>query len=46
MLAEVLAATQAKQSAEDRQMAAIHAGTTDRSWVDRALEAAGCQMQA
>ncbi|QFT84630.1 4-hydroxy-4-methyl-2-oxoglutarate aldolase [Halomonas sp. THAF12] len=37
----VLKAAQAKQAAEDKQMAAIHAGENDRTWVDKALEAAG-----
>ncbi|MCS2609788.1 RraA family protein [Halomonas dongshanensis] len=44
MLEEILAATQAKQDAEDRQMAAIREGTVDRSWVDRALAASGCEV--
>jgi regulator of RNase E activity RraA len=40
----VLRAAQAKQAAEDKQMAAIQAGENDRSWVDKALEATGCAM--
>ncbi|WP_110601896.1 RraA family protein [Salinicola lusitanus] len=40
----VLEAAQAKQAAEEKQMAAIHAGENDRSWVDAALKAAGCEM--
>ena len=40
----VYAATNAKQDAETRQMAAIEAGTHDRSWVDAALESLGCQI--
>lgn len=39
---EILKATQAKSSAEIRQMAAIEAGTNDRTWVDRALIERGC----
>lgn len=42
----VLAATEAKQAAEARQMAAIEAGTNDRSWVDAALKKLGCEMPA
>ena len=44
--ATVLAAAQKKQAAEDRQMRDTLAGTLDRSWVDKALEAAGCEMIA
>ncbi|WP_110707245.1 RraA family protein [Salinicola sp. CR57] len=40
----VLEAAQAKQAAEEKQMAAIHAGENDRSWVDAALKTAGCEM--
>lgn len=43
---EVLAATEAKQAAETRQMAAIEAGTNDRSWVDAALKKLGCELPA
>ncbi len=39
---EILQATEAKSAAEITQMAAIEAGTNDRSWVDRALKARGC----
>ncbi|AXC50505.1 RraA family protein [Paracoccus suum] len=42
----VLAATRAKHDAETRQMAAIDAGTNDRSWVDAALKELGCEMPA
>lgn len=38
----VLAATRAKNVAEEKQMAATEAGTLDRSWVDIALRDAGC----
>lgn len=40
----VLAGTRAKHDAETRQMAAIEAGTNDRSWVDAALKKLGCEM--
>ncbi|SPF81765.1 RraA family protein [Pseudoprimorskyibacter insulae] len=40
----VLAQTQAKSAAEIKQMAAIEAGTNDRTWVDRALKERGCEM--
>ncbi|AUJ64984.1 methyltransferase [Aestuarium zhoushanense] len=40
----VLKATQAKSDAEIKQMAAIEAGTNDRSWVDRALKERGCAL--
>ena len=40
----VYAATNAKQDAETRQMAAIEAGTNDRSWVEAALKKLGCQI--
>lgn len=39
---EILKATEAKSAAEITQMAAIEAGTNDRSWVDRALKERGC----
>lgn len=42
----VLAATKAKNEAEIRQMAAIEAGTVDRTWVDKALERLGCAFVA
>ena len=38
----VLAATQAKHAAEEKQMVAILAGTSDRSWVDATLRRLGC----
>ncbi|KRW95635.1 RraA family protein [Paracoccus sp. MKU1] len=41
---EVYARTAAKQEAETKQMAAIEAGTNDRSWVDAALKRLGCAM--
>ena len=40
----ILKATQAKSAAEIKQMAAIEAGTNDRSWVDRALKERGCAL--
>ncbi|KMO20155.1 hypothetical protein NS228_12920 [Methylobacterium indicum] len=39
----VYAAANAKQQGEAKTMAAIRAGTVDRSWVERALEKAGCE---
>ncbi|MFC3126043.1 RraA family protein [Pseudoroseomonas globiformis] len=41
----VLAAAEAKQAAELREMAAIREGTSDRSWVDKALQARGCIIE-
>ncbi|WP_096785367.1 RraA family protein [Rhodobacter sp. CZR27] len=41
---EVFARTVAKQEAEAKLMAAIAAGTNDRSWVDAALRKLGCEM--
>lgn len=41
---EILKSTQTKSAAEIKQMAAIEAGTNDRTWVDRALIERGCQM--
>ena len=41
----VLAAAEAKRAAEDREMAAILAGTSDRSWVLRTLEGRGCEIE-
>ncbi len=38
----VLAATEAKQAAEQREIAAVRAGTLDRSWIDETLKARGC----
>ena len=43
---EVYEKTAAKQDAETRQMAAIEAGTNDRSWVDAALKRLGCEFPA
>ena len=40
---EVYAAANAKQQGEAKTMAAIKAGTVDRSWVERALKDAGCE---
>ena len=39
----ILAATEAKQAAEQKDIAAIRNGTIDRSWVDEALAARGCE---
>jgi regulator of RNase E activity RraA len=41
---EILKKTEAKQAAETAQMAAIHAGTNDRSWVDATLRRLGCEI--
>lgn len=43
---EVYAKTVAKQEAERKQMAAIEAGTNDRSWVDASLRRLGCEFPA
>ncbi|MBE7199530.1 MAG: RraA family protein [Parafilimonas terrae] len=40
---EVFAAADTKQQGEAKTMAAIKAGTVDRSWVERALAEAGCE---
>ena len=40
----VLAATRKKHAAETKQMEQTRAGTLDRSWVDKALIAAGCEF--
>lgn len=40
----VIEAAEAKQAAETKQMAAIGAGTLDRSWVDASLSRLGCEM--
>lgn len=37
-------AARAKHDAEEKQMAAIKAGTSDRSWVDAALARLGCEI--
>ncbi len=41
---EIYAKTVAKGEAEAKQMAAIDAGTNDRSWVDAALKKLGCEI--
>jgi regulator of RNase E activity RraA len=41
---DVYARTVAKGQAETKQMAAIEAGTNDRSWVDVALRRPGCDL--
>ncbi|MDH2328176.1 RraA family protein [Cereibacter sp. SYSU M97828] len=41
---EIYAKTVAKGEAEAKQMAAIEAGTNDRSWVDAALKKLGCKI--
>ena len=42
----VYQAALAKQAAEEVQMASIHAGTSDRAWIDAALGRLGCEMPA
>ncbi|MCV2448298.1 RraA family protein [Paracoccus sp. DMF] len=42
----VYAKTAAKQDAEQKQMAAIEAGTNDRAWVDASLKRLGCEFPA
>jgi regulator of RNase E activity RraA len=41
---DVYTRTVAKQEAETKQMAAIEAGTNDRSWVDATLRRLGCEL--
>jgi len=41
-----LAAAETKQAAEEKEIAAIHTGTVDRRWVDAALQAKGCAVEA
>jgi RraA family protein len=40
----VCVASEAKKAAEDKMMAEIEAGTSDRAWVDETLERLGCEM--
>ena len=42
----IYTATHAKHAAETKQMAAIQAGTNDRSWVDATLTRLGCEIEA
>ena len=42
-LEAVFKAAKAKLEAEEKQMANIHAGTNDRSWVDRQLRELKCE---
>ncbi len=44
-VARLHAATLKKQEAEAQQMAAIAAGTNDRSWVDATLKRLGCSIE-
>src|ERR1700761_1208421 len=39
-------AAKVKNEAEEKQMAAINAGSSDRAWVDAALARLGCEMMA
>ena len=41
----VLAAAEAKKALEEKEMAAILAGTSDRGWVLRTLESRGCEIE-
>jgi len=41
----VLAASTAKRAAEDKEVAAIVAGRSDRSWVDASLARLGCEIE-
>lgn len=41
----ILAATKAKHAAEEKMMAAILAGKSDRAWVDAALKRLGCEIE-
>ena len=43
LVEQVYAAANTKQQGEAETMAAIRAGTTDRSWVEQALKEAGCE---
>lgn len=43
--ASVLEAAKAKQAAELRELESIHAGTSDRSWVDKALKEKNCEIE-
>ena len=42
----VLAAAEAKQKAEAKQLADIAARTSDRSWIDATLKRLGCEIEA
>ncbi len=42
---EVLKATEAKNAAEEKSMAEIKAGTSDRSWIDATLRRLGCGIE-
>lgn len=42
--AEICARAEAKHQAEEKQMAVTEDGTIDRSWVDKALQAKGCEF--
>ena len=43
---QILTAAEAKKAAEDVEMAAIRAGSTNRSWVDQVLAARGCEIES
>ena len=44
MAETVYAAAKAKNEAEEKQMAAIKAGSIDRNWVDASLLRLGCEI--
>ena len=44
-LADVLNATEAKHAAEEKQIAQIRAGTSDRAWIDATLKRLGCETE-
>ncbi len=44
-MADVLRATEAKNAAEEKQMAEIKAGTSDRGWIDASLKRLGCIIE-
>lgn len=43
-LEQVCRDAEAKKAAEDRQMAEIESGSSDRAWVDETLKRLGCEM--
>ena len=43
--AEIAKLTEAKKAVEDKAIKDIHAGTSDRRWVDEALKRLGCEFK-
>lgn len=43
--AEICKMTQAKKASEEKAIAQIHAGNSDRRWVDEALQRLGCEYK-